>query len=96
MGIEAGVRSGGSFSGVQDVGGALEAGEGARISGDAQGSWREGKSGQRKRAACHVGGFIWSGSEEKAREAPSSAVSRLLGAERGRPGKKEGVSNLIR
>ena len=33
MGIEAGVRGGGSFSGVQDVGGALEAGEGARIGG---------------------------------------------------------------
>ena len=35
-------------------------------------------------------------SEEKARDAPGSSALRLQGAERGRPGKKERVSNPIR
>ena len=45
MGIEAGVRSGGSFRGCRNWGALSRAGERARIWGDAQGSWREGNSG---------------------------------------------------
>lgn len=97
MGIEAGVRGGGSFFlGCRLGGRSPEPGRGARIWGDAQVSWRKGNSGQRERAACRVGGFLWSRSEEKARDASGSSASGLQGAERDRPGKKEGVSNTIR
>lgn len=84
------------FGGCRLGGRSPEPGRGARIWGDAQVSWRKGNSGQRERAACRVGGFLWSRSEEKARDASGSSASGLQGAERDRPGKKEGVSNTIR
>lgn len=95
MGIEAGVRSGGSFRGCRNWGRSPEPGRGPGFGGTPRVAGGKEIQG-RESAACRVGGFLRSRSEEKARDAPGSSASRLQGAERGRPGKKERVSNPIR
>lgn len=87
--------AGGVFGGAGIGGRSPEPGRGPGFGGTPRVAGGKEIQG-RESAACRVGGFLRSRSEEKARDAPGSSALRLQGAERGRPGKKERVSNPIR